>query len=675
MRRATRLCQCPVPSGNGKASGPSPAFKKGLPIPLPAPLANALLTCGLRAGSAPGGARLNRSLLLPGALVDSSLPAVTVSESHRGQPAALSALAVPAPATRARRPAGTRRHGGSPLPGVAVRCSAAKPPGKAGPTGASASAKRITPAHWRPASTTLKESGHLHATQEEAHALQLQAEWDAGRGQWQAEWDARSLPPFVPAKAYSPPPPGFVFKLGEEGLGFYRDTRPVLSLYYLLGHGATEATPLRLRLNEQIPVADQPDHAKLSAAQFSRMNPRQQRKHLRDAASHAQVLAAAGTVQDAPRQPGDPGPRMRPHHGQRSRTGPLQCTRHSLQGDIPEQIHWPDDGSLAASCTRHRSAEVWAVDTVNANAWQGTLDYLRHTSADIVVAQETRLASERCAAAEASLLTDGVEGRHTPMPVRRQWRQVGGQYGSGAKAHWPKRGARCHLGLATARRYIMCQGCWRGSEGMHYCRLLLPSHGCRCDGQGESGPAPRNGGCPTPKRRSLDAWGGEGGAFSCTPDQLQSTGWLDLVGGRIVAPTAPTCGERVIYFFVVGASLAHAPAREVPPYGKTSGHATAQPSRAQADCGKRSPTGPLPSPRSLKPGRARTCRAASGQWSPVCLAQPPGSQWDRERQHDLGLQSVVALSGLACGPAQVQQRHHQSFRPLETQVASPPTPE
>ena len=43
--------------------------------------------------------------------------------------------------------------------------------------------------------------------------------------------------------------------------------------------------------------------------------------------------------------------------------------------------------------------------------------------------------------------------------------------------------------------------------------------------------------------------------FNCTPQQLEETGWLRLVQGKIVAPLLPTCKSRVIDFFVVSNNM------------------------------------------------------------------------------------------------------------------------
>ena len=49
-----------------------------------------------------------------------------------------------------------------------------------------------------------------------------------------------------------------------------------------------------------------------------------------------------------------------------------------------------------------------------------------------------------------------------------------------------------------------------------------------------------------------------GGDWNCTPDELQKTGWLRLVKGVICAPKGPTCGDRVLDYFVVSERIHHA---------------------------------------------------------------------------------------------------------------------
>ena len=47
------------------------------------------------------------------------------------------------------------------------------------------------------------------------------------------------------------------------------------------------------------------------------------------------------------------------------------------------------------------------------------------------------------------------------------------------------------------------------------------------------------------------------GDWNCTPDDLRNTGWLELVGGRNVAPHTPTCGDRIIDFIVISECFGH----------------------------------------------------------------------------------------------------------------------
>ena len=47
-----------------------------------------------------------------------------------------------------------------------------------------------------------------------------------------------------------------------------------------------------------------------------------------------------------------------------------------------------------------------------------------------------------------------------------------------------------------------------------------------------------------------------GGDWNCTPEQLEKTGWLKMVKGRVCAPKLATCMERTIDFFVVSENLA-----------------------------------------------------------------------------------------------------------------------
>ena len=48
------------------------------------------------------------------------------------------------------------------------------------------------------------------------------------------------------------------------------------------------------------------------------------------------------------------------------------------------------------------------------------------------------------------------------------------------------------------------------------------------------------------------------GDWQCPPSELQETGWLKTIKGVIHAPDAPTCGDRVLDYFVVSECLSQA---------------------------------------------------------------------------------------------------------------------
>ena len=68
----------------------------------------------------------------------------------------------------------------------------------------------------------------------------------------------------------------------------------------------------------------------------------------------------------------------------------------------PDHPSWPDDGSLSAMNKDHVLAGLWALDTVNPNAWPGARKYLEMSAADVVLVQEAKLRDEAIAVAEQS---------------------------------------------------------------------------------------------------------------------------------------------------------------------------------------------------------------------------------------------------------------------------------
>ena len=62
---------------------------------------------------------------------------------------------------------------------------------------------------------------------------------------------------------------------------------------------------------------------------------------------------------------------------------------------------WPNDKSISLSDWSHRKAGLFAIDTVNPNAWGAGADYMNRSAADVILVQEVKLpAGDPCSSAE-----------------------------------------------------------------------------------------------------------------------------------------------------------------------------------------------------------------------------------------------------------------------------------
>ena len=250
----------------------------------------------------------------------------------------------------------------------------------------------------------------------------------------------------------------------------------------------------------------------------------------------------------------------------RARAGPLSCqptlgkSPAVSEGDeesseASEELYWPDDGSLSASDRSHITAGLWAIDTINANAWPGTLEFLLASAADFVAAQECRIRSEQCAEKEASARSSKWCVSLEPCIITEA-----GSTSSGVAI-----GARSHIGVAAP---ATATGCY--STVLHG-RFCLRRIGAVCRGGFHLGSVYLHDTVGVMAANNLDllqevaaelalVCGGwvVGGDWNCTPAELAATGWLDLVGGAICAPQAATCNGNVYDFFVVKRQFQHA---------------------------------------------------------------------------------------------------------------------
>ena len=186
-----------------------------------------------------------------------------------------------------------------------------------------------------------------------------------------------------------------------------------------------------------------------------------------------------------------------------------------------------------------RQLGLWAIDSVNANAWPGLYEYITTTAADIVMGQEVkRLPGDQTAAAEAALRNLKWRGKINPCE-----RGPKGGPSAGTLV-----AVRSHIGMSQPDGYVI--------EDSH-ARVQLQKVGAVCtrglhagtmyliDGIGPT--HPRNVDVLDEMAKRLSLISGPWvlcGDFNCEPAELAATGFLDLINGNIHAPTDMTCGNR-----------------------------------------------------------------------------------------------------------------------------------
>lgn len=196
-----------------------------------------------------------------------------------------------------------------------------------------------------------------------------------------------------------------------------------------------------------------------------------------------------------------------------------------------------EDATVKLNDTSHRDKGWWAIDTANPNAWGGAAEILESSSADAIAFQETRVA-------------DVGAKDHENTARNAGWNLAisGCGYGqAGGESSGVAVGCRKHIGLSEScnddllqkelkARYTVkhvgaiCRG------GFHLCSGYLHTavginHKLNLDWlQAAAGVISTLKG---PWVLAAD--------FNCTLQQLEETGWLKLVNGRIVSPNHPTC--------------------------------------------------------------------------------------------------------------------------------------
>ena len=326
---------------------------------------------------------------------------------------------------------------------------------------------------------------------------------------------------FVSAKKFSGRKVGMVFRIGEQGLGYYRDCPMKISLADAI-IGNSKVPPLRLNLHGL--VSNDQDCA--AAATLPKVNDSQHKKR------------------------GDRGNRAK---------GPLSCSAKSSDGKAAKEavesmnsrkVTWNgeqkfDDGVLAGS-KGHRRNGLWAIDSANGNSWTGGSKYLETTSADIVLFQETKIRG-----------TDAIQSAEDTA-LRHGWKVAIAPAASGERG-----GASAGVAVATRKHLGLSQPDINEDQSIAS-RFTLKKCGAICRGGIHIGAIYLHDvvGPTAAKNRDilervafhLKGLAGSwiiGGDWNCTPEELRATGWLTLVGAEVQAPKDATCHGKVYDFFVV----------------------------------------------------------------------------------------------------------------------------
>ena len=202
-----------------------------------------------------------------------------------------------------------------------------------------------------------------------------------------------------------------------------------------------------------------------------------------------------------------------------------------------------------------KEAGLWAMDTVNPNAWRAGKEYLQHTLADVVCMQETKMRDgDAIAAVEAAMRNKGWRACLSPADLTTAGRPTGGV----AIA------CRAMVGMTTVATQETCsaapyrhrltatwlQGVVRG--GIFILSIWL---------RDSEGLSPENLDILQQVAEVLSSLRGPwviGGDWNINPQVLAASGWLGIVDGVIHSPEEPTCNSNTYDYFVVSKTFSGA---------------------------------------------------------------------------------------------------------------------
>ena len=177
----------------------------------------------------------------------------------------------------------------------------------------------------------------------------------------------------------------------------------------------------------------------------------------------------------------------------------------------------------------HRKAGLFAFDTVNPNAWGAGADYMKRTSADVILPQEVKLPEgEPCQAAEQAARNAKWKLAIEPCLVTAK----GGRSVGVAVV------VRNYIGMSTPKAVEASQCLHaRGHFAMKRVAAMVKG-GIHCGSaylfSGVGVAAKCNLDLLDTMAFTLSGLVGPwivGGDWNCTPEELRATGWLKKVGG------------------------------------------------------------------------------------------------------------------------------------------------
>ena len=320
-------------------------------------------------------------------------------------------------------------------------------------------------------------------------------------GPWHDEPSADAAhmrgPAFEAAVEFRGAKPGYVFKLGGAGLGYYRDCQ-----------SETSAQPSR---------------------------------------AAAVVLDLEALLFFEPCEIGAAAPRRRQRRARlRKRRPPRRTRRRALLEDdaVPDQL-MKSDGQF-------RKAGLWAFDTLNGNTMSTAQDYLERTSADVCFLQEIRQTAARCPQVERTAARAGWALSTEPAADTEAGSTSAG-VGVAVRAHFGLAIPRRTVDFKQLRARVHVR--WMGSVcrgGLH----LISAYLWTVEGLSKRNLDLLQ--CLAAILAGIQGPWMVAGDFNVTPEVLRASGWLSLVRGVIHTPSSATCNGKVYDYFVTSTSLSSA---------------------------------------------------------------------------------------------------------------------